>query len=246
MTTKQIHLIFGGSFAPPLTDELLARYAAIIAGLDPKERTTAILRELEACAIAWWNEPESGGNGKPHPVFGSKVAMIDLDAEIAARLWDTTPWADDLEAWKPILETLEAEPHARNQAKLAVWRPAVMAALYAEIFPGQNVSSVESCYGLYRVVLRVSSALMPAQAAVACAVAATAVAFPGWKGNEIFDQVNQLAARYIEIMNGTSPSPVPKPSLEPTPIRDMAHSLLWHACELERDREPLTADKVRA
>lgn len=221
---------FGGSFAPPLTDELLAQYDVLVSALDSREQTTDIIKQLLACVRAWWNEPDSTGGGKPHPVFGKAVAMIDLDGDIAARLWEAIPWREELESWAPLLDKLESEKVQRNGVKLSTWRQAVHQAMFNESLLAAN--------RLYNVTEKLAGKL--------AANAAVAAAFPGWTGEQVARDTQAAHAVYVDVMAGKQSPSVPRPTLESTPVRDMAHSLLWHAVELERDREPLTADKIGA
>jgi len=241
----QKHSLAGGSFAPPLRDELLASYDAQIAALDPKEPATDALKTLLACVRAWWEEPESAGNGKPHPYFGAAAPIVALDQPIAERLWDAIPWDHELEAMKPLLDRYEPEAAARNRNKIEAWHFALHQAICAQLAPGANPDSLYAAYRLYAATHKVA-ALLGDSVARATAGAAIAAAFPGWSGEKVVNQVEQIDTTFAAVLSGKQTPPVPRPALEPTPIRDMAHSLLWHACELERDREPLTADKVGA
>lgn len=254
MATQKQTLV-GGSFAPPLSDELLAQYDVLVSALDSREQTTDIITQLLACVRAWWNEPDSTGGGKPHPVLGRAVAVIDLDGDIAARLWEAIPWREELEAWKPLLEPLEYAANKRNEAKLVNWRQAVRLSLYGTLTPGLNADSLEACYRLHKATKKLC-APMGEKLATAAASAASGALFPGWSGEEVLTKVDTVASAWIAAVKGVSSrlkelavpetAVPPKPALEPTPVRDMAHSLLWHAVELERDREPLTADKIGA
>jgi hypothetical protein len=88
-------------FAPPLTDELLDRYAEL-AEAEGGE-TGVIMDELLACVRAWWELPESTRtdgdvlrvqlDADAPPV---EVAETPLTKELVKKLWDVTPWMEDL------------------------------------------------------------------------------------------------------------------------------------------------------
>ena len=136
----QKHNLIGGSFAPPLSDAILASYRQQIEALPERSQLREALAVLHNCAAQWWEQPDSTGDGKPH--LTGRAIVVPLDTAIAEALWDHIPWDDELE-------------------------------IFAKLFDA--------------------------------------------------------------ISNETD-----------KPLRDLAHHLLWHAVELALDREPLTADKVRA
>lgn len=95
----------GGSFAPPLSDELLATYRSIIDQQPPQTRLKDCLETLYRCAVAWWEQPESSGIvSQPHP--SGRGQIIPLDTNIALAIWDTTPWMDELEIMKSLFESI--------------------------------------------------------------------------------------------------------------------------------------------
>ena len=81
---------FGGSFAPPLSDDLLASYQQMTDALPAQSPIRDAMGKLLACCKLWWELPESTGNGRPHP--SGRGLIIDLDKQIADSLWDAIPW----------------------------------------------------------------------------------------------------------------------------------------------------------
>lgn len=111
----------GGSFAPPFSDENLAAYRDLIDGLPPQSPIRDALAQLYKMALAWWNAPESTGEGKPHP--SGRGIIVDLDAPIAASLWEFVPWDHELEAFAKLFETISPTTEAplRNAAHHLLW-----------------------------------------------------------------------------------------------------------------------------
>jgi hypothetical protein len=97
---------FGGSFAPPLTDELLAEYKATIDTL-PASALRDALGVLHNCCVQWWEQPDSVGEGKPHP--SGRGVIVDLDPEIAKALWDHIPWKEELDATQKLCDAIPAD-----------------------------------------------------------------------------------------------------------------------------------------
>ncbi len=80
----------GGSFAPPLSDELLAKYKAMVEALAASPVKEAMEKLLHCCGV-WWDLPESNNGSKPHPVG---VGVIrNLDEAHKRALWDHIPWS---------------------------------------------------------------------------------------------------------------------------------------------------------
>jgi hypothetical protein len=107
----------GGSFAPPLTDELLDRYDALAADAEPQVRDA--MRELLACVRTWWDLPESEGGKKPHA--SGTGTIVELDAPIAATLDPVIPWADELSAYAARFDTLTPKSEISNAAFHLLW-----------------------------------------------------------------------------------------------------------------------------
>lgn len=111
----------GGSFAPPLSDDLLASYRALIEAVPEKTRLREALDTLYRCAAAWWELPEStGGKAARHALLGS---VVSLDEEIAAALWENIPWEDELGIIQAACDEIDANDQAplRNAAFHLLW-----------------------------------------------------------------------------------------------------------------------------
>lgn len=106
----------GGSFAPPLTDELLAAYHAL--ALEAGEEIRDAMLKLHACAAQWWELPESTGDGKPHP--SGRGYIVALDAPIATALWEAIPWTRELDMFGALFDTLPTG-RLRNAAFHLLW-----------------------------------------------------------------------------------------------------------------------------
>jgi hypothetical protein len=110
----------GGSFAPPLTDELIARDKALIDGLNPspiKDAMTALL----ACCEHWWQLPESDSSGQKHESgTGLKVA---LRPDHAAELDPLIPWQHEIESYKVLFDSIDPVSNydLRNAAHHLLW-----------------------------------------------------------------------------------------------------------------------------
>jgi hypothetical protein len=108
----------GGSFAPPLTDELLDRYEALAtaAGGPVGDGMLTCLR----CCRKWWDLPESTGDGRPHP--SGRGVIVDLDAALAEQLDEHIPWEHEIEALRGLFDGLDpAGKELRNAAFHLLW-----------------------------------------------------------------------------------------------------------------------------
>ena len=105
----------GGSFAPPLTDELLAKYKSSITALPESPERDALV-ELYTCCERWWNLPESKGAGTAHPVMG---VIVPLDKEIQDALFDSIPWKEQLDLMGQLFDKLKGE--TRHMAYHLLW-----------------------------------------------------------------------------------------------------------------------------
>lgn len=108
----------GGSFAPPLTEELLERYRATIDAM-PAGALRDAVDALHRCAAAWWEQPESTGDGRPHA--SGKGVIVDLDEPIVAALDPTTPWAYECDAIQALLDASTITGEARHAAYHLLW-----------------------------------------------------------------------------------------------------------------------------
>lgn len=86
-------------FAPPLTDELLAKYRVLAVGTADVEVRDAML-DLLACCEKWWNLPESTKAGRKialkHRGKSIEVQEAVLTQELIDQLFDVTPWMREL------------------------------------------------------------------------------------------------------------------------------------------------------
>lgn len=84
----------GGSFAPPLDDQKLAAYRALIDAV-PVSPARDALDALHKCCAAWWDLPESTGTGtRPHA--SGRGTIVDLAEPAKKTLWDLIPWTHEL------------------------------------------------------------------------------------------------------------------------------------------------------
>ncbi len=107
----------GGSFAPPLTDELLDKYEDLA---DQKGGPIGeAMLSLAACCRKWWNLPDSEGlNQSAHP---SGVGMIiPLDDHIKKVLDEHIPWEHELTAMQNLFDELPNN-EVRNAAFHLLW-----------------------------------------------------------------------------------------------------------------------------
>jgi hypothetical protein len=86
---------FGGCFAPPLTDESLARYE-VLAESAPQSIKDAMLALLKPIKI-WWELPESSKEGTKHAT--GRGVMIPLEDDHIAAIDTEMPWRDELNAF---------------------------------------------------------------------------------------------------------------------------------------------------
>jgi hypothetical protein len=91
----------GGCFAPPLSDEKLASYKAILDGL-PASPVKDAMSECYECCAQWWELPESTNGGTPHPV--GRGVIVPLDAPIREKLFDAIPWDHQLKGFASLFD----------------------------------------------------------------------------------------------------------------------------------------------
>lgn len=233
----------GGSFAPPLTDELLTRYAELAAQAEPQ--VADAMHTLLKCCRAWWELPESTGAGRPH--LSGLGTIIDLDADIATSLWDLIPWDYEIETMRARIGKIQQAESEENTRRLSAWLSAVAEAIKPTYVTEVDITSP--------VVTMLARMLRSLDAAIGEGYAAPegigdklfGLFLPGRTKADIDMGVAQWKtwqAAIAAIKSGKSPSPIPRPLLLATAERDAAEHLLWHVIELDKDREPITADKV--
>lgn len=112
----------GGSFAPPLTDELLEKYEGLMKDLDAKSQVRDAMQQLLHCCNRWWNLPEStGAQKRPHP--SGRGVIIDLDEHLKETLWDDIPWDSELRAMGVVFDTIDpvSQKELRDAAHHLLW-----------------------------------------------------------------------------------------------------------------------------
>lgn len=109
----------GGSFAPPLSEELLASYEALAAKADAPVRDA--MSTLLACVKRWWDLPYSGPEGSA-PHASGVGTIIPLDAPIAAELEPHIPWGHEIAAIQGLFDAIPVEQRdLRNAAFHLLW-----------------------------------------------------------------------------------------------------------------------------
>jgi hypothetical protein len=99
MTTR-----FGGSFAPPLTEQQLLDAVTTIESQADSPTKTALQLVLKCCQ-EWWKQPDSVGDGKPHP--SGRGIIVDLDKSIADALYDYIPWREELDMCQSLFDRID-------------------------------------------------------------------------------------------------------------------------------------------
>ena len=114
-------------FAVPLTDERLAKYRDLVAGLETSAVKDAMAECLKAVEL-WWELPESTRpkdrpfairhEGKDH-----EFAVTPLEGEQVKALWDAVPWPYELQAMGALFETIDpvAGKELRDAAHDLLW-----------------------------------------------------------------------------------------------------------------------------
>jgi hypothetical protein len=94
----------GGSFAPPLSDETIARYEELIESLPSGPVKDAMHSLLLPCKV-WWELPEP--NGAETARHGSGVGtMVRLQEDHARTLDEHLPWDHELDAMANLFDRL--------------------------------------------------------------------------------------------------------------------------------------------
>lgn len=232
--------LIGGNFAPPLTDELLADYRKRVDGMKPSPEKDAI-GELLTCCETWWNLPEPAGTATvAHPV--GRGLIVDMQEDHKQALWDLIPWEHELDAMgggkggqAGMFDAIEADVAGRNGERLAAWQRACEDALYPTFFPDFTREEFKQYRYAQRLLHRDGDEAIPLLAAAGLTVDAI---------SQFAEKVAAWQVACNDVVQPGETPPVPKPEIEPTPIRNMAFHLLWHVRELNLDREPMTSDKI--
>ena len=112
---------FGGSFAPPLNDDLVANYKAMAEALPADSQIRDAMLKLHTCCAQWWELPESTGGGKPHA--SGRGTIIGLDEPIKKALWEAIPWRTELDAMAKLFDGIDAikQKPLRDAAHHLLW-----------------------------------------------------------------------------------------------------------------------------
>lgn len=111
----------GGSFAPPLSDELIASYKGMVDSLPPSPVKDAMVELLHCCGV-WWKLPEPEGTKMwAHP--SGKGTVVSLHPDHASALDPHIPWKHELEGMKVLFETIsnETDKPLRDAAHHLLW-----------------------------------------------------------------------------------------------------------------------------
>lgn len=111
----------GGSFAPPLSDETLEGYRKLIDAVPERSQLRDALEAVYRCSTAWWEQPESTGDGKPHA--SGRGTVVALEKPIAEALWEHIPWREELDTFAALFDTIsnETEKPLRDCAHHLLW-----------------------------------------------------------------------------------------------------------------------------
>lgn len=232
----------GGSFAPPLTPERIARARALAAAhpaATPQVRE--IVEKLCTMAEVFHQTPRSPLKGVAHP-SGAAINIVPLEAAEQRRIWDHVPWDTECAMYRQVAEGVQIEPARRNSEKLAAWRQACGQAISEAAFPGLALAERQK----RTRVLNKAEREFHDQPAVVDAVASAL--FPGETRETLYAKYDAVRLQMTALNQfnpaSSAPPPVPFPALESTELRDLLFHLIWYAIELEKDREPLTADML--
>lgn len=112
-------------FAPPLTDELLADYHALIRDLPEGEIAAAMHACMTAC-LAWWQIPESQRTDGPkitlrHQGVTKVITVTPLEDDQVKQLWDAVPWSYECNAIQALFDTLPNDTPPQKQLRDAAF-----------------------------------------------------------------------------------------------------------------------------
>lgn len=98
----------GGSFAPPITDEVRLRYAELIdVATDPQvqDAGTKLAKMVYKYQKAHKELPDS--DGTPHP--SGRGVEVALPQEIVQTIWDHVPFQYEIDGIAKVFDTVSAE-----------------------------------------------------------------------------------------------------------------------------------------
>ncbi len=112
-------VLVGGSFAPPLSDELLPRYRAMIDALAAGPLKDALLT-LHGCCAKWWELPESNVASGMHAT--GRAMLVPLASEVRQELDAHVPWNHEIDAIHAVCDGIPVEQRdLRNMAFHLLW-----------------------------------------------------------------------------------------------------------------------------
>jgi hypothetical protein len=127
LTTDKLPVV---CFAPPLTDELLARYEAMIDALpDDRGEVRDAMRECLAACKLWWELPESTRTADAqrfnirHRGQDQTFSVVPLEKAHVEALSDAVPYGYELEAIQRLFDGIDpaAEKPLRDAAFHLLW-----------------------------------------------------------------------------------------------------------------------------
>ena len=97
--------------APPLTDELLQRYADLVVHAPIPPRTRDAINICLECVLAWWNVPESTERGdvwESRTADGRKLTFdeVPFSEDLIATLDLQTPWLEECQMYQQLFDAL--------------------------------------------------------------------------------------------------------------------------------------------
>jgi hypothetical protein len=216
---------FGGSFAPPLTDDLLERYEAAAAKAPRMEKET--LEGLIQMARTFRETGPSKLKAHPHPA--GVGTLTKLEQEEVDRIDPVVPWQHEVDALKAMAEKVQVAEADRNAVKAADWTRRVKQVVVEKHFGDQ--SGLE--YAL--TVIRSEEAWK-----------AAGLVDDGLqeKIDDLRGKIHEATDEANECVRTKECEGVPYPELEDTTLRTGLFHLIWLAQELTEDREPLTNDQL--
>lgn len=229
----------GGSFAAPLTDELLAEYRATIDSLPADSRARDAMDKLHKCVSQWWELPDSVGTKQRKHQSGTGV-VTELQTDHQKALWDAIPWEDELVHMSSEFNKLEQDACDENERRVEAWRESVRRLIHKKYFGKYDREELD---------LRLDLMRRYDKNAEEHAKALYTMKRTGVTEDDIRtlrSEIEDYRAAYISQCYGpgASTAEIPEPTYLPTKVRDAANHLLWHVSEMSIDREPLTADKL--
>ena len=108
----------GGSFAPPITADLLSEYRAAAESSGDQKVKDAVLQICDMVDL-FQQTPASRNGGTPHP--SGRGMVVPLEEAEVERIWDAVPWDYECDAIQSLFDTLSADSPLRNPAFHLLW-----------------------------------------------------------------------------------------------------------------------------